>query len=154
VSSTGLHLQASETERWPSGLRCTPGTRVYASTVSSNLTLSASHLTCDSGVIAGSCATRNRKPRQVRKEAAVVKLLVCCRGAWLSFFLGSAFAGSPASFPLFKLSLSSILRQRFCRNRRNFDSDAADPWNISKSQWRRPVFLLLRVYQIFLTTIT
>ena len=35
-------------------------------------------------LIAGSCATNDYKPRQVRKEAAVVVLFVCRRGAWLS----------------------------------------------------------------------
>ena len=40
----------------------------------------------DLGVIAGSCATKNRELRQVREEAAVTKLFVCRRGAWLSFF--------------------------------------------------------------------
>ncbi len=40
------------------------------------------------GVIAGSCATENHEPRQVREEAAVVKLSVCCRVARLSFFQG------------------------------------------------------------------
>ena len=40
----------------------------------------------DLGVIAGSCATKNHEPRQVREEAAVVNLFVCRRGAWLSFF--------------------------------------------------------------------
>ena len=43
----------------------------------------------DLGVIAGSCATKNHKLRQVREEAAVVKLFVCRRGAWLSFFYQS-----------------------------------------------------------------
>ena len=33
----------------------------------------------DLGVIAGSCATKNRELRQVREEAAVVKLFVCRR---------------------------------------------------------------------------
>ena len=35
-------------------------------------------------LIVGSCATNGYKPRQVRKEAAVVSLFVCRRGAWLS----------------------------------------------------------------------
>jgi hypothetical protein len=35
-------------------------------------------------LIAGSCATKDYKPRQVRKEATVVILFVCRRGAWLS----------------------------------------------------------------------
>jgi len=35
-------------------------------------------------LIAGSCATKDYKPRQVRKEAAVVIPFVCRRGAWLS----------------------------------------------------------------------
>src|SRR4030042_4633318 len=41
-------------------------------------------------LIAGSCATRDYKPRQVRKEATVVIHLVCRRGAWLStgYFFG------------------------------------------------------------------
>lgn len=38
------------------------------------------------GVIAGSCATENHELRQVREEAAVVNLSVCCRVARLSFF--------------------------------------------------------------------
>ncbi len=39
------------------------------------------------GVIAGSCATVNHELRQVREEAAVVNLSVCCRVARLSFFV-------------------------------------------------------------------
>ena len=35
-------------------------------------------------LIVGSCARRSRKPRQVRKEAAVADLPLCHRGAWLS----------------------------------------------------------------------
>ena len=35
-------------------------------------------------LIVGSCATKDYKPRQVRKEAAVVIPFVCRRGAWLS----------------------------------------------------------------------
>jgi len=37
-------------------------------------------------LIAGSCATKSREPRQVRKEATVVGPFVCRRGAWLSSF--------------------------------------------------------------------
>ena len=42
------------------------------------------------GLIAGSCATKARKPRQVREEATVASYFVCRRGAWLSFFYGTA----------------------------------------------------------------
>ena len=35
-------------------------------------------------LVAGSCATKDYKPRQVRKEATVVIPFVCRRGAWLS----------------------------------------------------------------------
>ena len=45
----------------------------------------------DLGVIAGSCTTKDHEPRQVREEAAAVTLLVCRRGAWLSFFLAGNF---------------------------------------------------------------
>ena len=40
-------------------------------------------------LVVGFCATNDRKPRQVRKEATVAVLFVCRRGAWLptSFFL-------------------------------------------------------------------
>ncbi len=51
----------------------------------------------DLGVIAGSCATKNHELRQVREEAAVVKLFVCRRGAWLSFFLRGEKYISPCS---------------------------------------------------------
>ena len=40
-----FRVKTSCTERWPSGLRRTLGKRVYASTVSSNLTFSANKLT-------------------------------------------------------------------------------------------------------------
>ena len=36
-------------------------------------------------LIAGSCATKNRELRQVRKEAAAAKFFMCCRVARLSF---------------------------------------------------------------------
>lgn len=41
----------------------------------------------DLGVIARSCATKNHEPRQVREEAAAVKLFVC-RGCLAILFLG------------------------------------------------------------------
>ena len=44
------------------------------------------HLAYVFSVIAGSCATKTREPRQVREEATVVRNFVCRRGAWLSFF--------------------------------------------------------------------
>jgi len=41
-------------------------------------------------LIVGSCATKDYKPRQVRKEAAVVIPFVCRRGAWLSTSLSKS----------------------------------------------------------------
>ena len=55
-------------------------------TVGSNPTLSARNVF---SLIAGSCATEPREPRQVREEATVARSFVCRRGAWLSFFGGS-----------------------------------------------------------------
>ncbi len=61
---------------------CTP----KRCTVGSNPTLSANFVDKDRFLIAGSCATKSREPRQVRKEATVVGPFVCRRGAWLSSF--------------------------------------------------------------------
>lgn len=59
---------------------------MYESTVGSNPTFSARFFQFFV-LIAGSCATKARKPRQVREEATVAGCFVCRRGAWLSFFL-------------------------------------------------------------------
>jgi len=43
----------------------------------------------DFGLIAGSCATKNHEPRQVRKGATVMTLFVCHRVLGYHFFVKS-----------------------------------------------------------------
>ena len=65
-----------------------------------------------SSVIAGSCAIKTRKPRQVRKEAAVVILFMCRRVAWLSFFK-APFPHLP--YRALSRSCQEIAASTFCR---------------------------------------
>ena len=72
-------------ERCPSGRRGTIGNRVCVNSAP-RVRIPPSPPQPGYPLIAGSCATKSREPRQVRKEATVVGPFVCRRGAWLSSF--------------------------------------------------------------------
>ncbi len=73
-------------ERCPSGRRGTIGNRVCVNSAPW-VRIPPSPPQSKNLLIAGSCATKSREPRQVRKEATVVGPFVCRRGAWLSSLL-------------------------------------------------------------------